>query len=101
LKINQAKIPENYLHLRAPEQESKKILIESDKALECFNFMDSIESDKIKKSWSIQSDESGTEITVRSLLWPGYIGYHRTNSNIFGGVYMGHGIQVYDLAFLL
>lgn len=63
--------------------------------------MDSIENDKIKKSWSIQTDESGTEITIRSLLWPGYVGYHRTNSTVFGGAYMGNGIQVHDLAFLL
>ena len=101
LKVAQSKNPENYLHLRAPEQQTKKILIESDKALEVFDFMDSIDSDTVKKSWSIQSDESGTEITIRSLVWPGYVGYHRTNSTMFGGVYMGNGIQVHDLAFLL
>lgn len=63
--------------------------------------MNSIKQDAIKGSWSIQSDESGTEITVRSLVWPGYVGYHRTNSAIFGGAYMGSGIRVSDLVFLL
>jgi hypothetical protein len=60
LKVNQSKNPENYLHLRNPEQQNKKILIDSDKALEVLDFMDNIDSDVIKKSWSIQSDESGT-----------------------------------------
>ncbi len=33
LKMNQSKDPKNYLHLRTPQQQSKRILIESDKAL--------------------------------------------------------------------
>lgn len=76
-------------------------MIECDKALERCDFMDNITTDKIKESWSIQSDESKTEITIRSLLWQGYVGYHRTNSAIFGGVYMGNGIKCNDLPFLL
>lgn len=80
----------------------RKILtIECDKALERNDFMDSVDTDKIKGSWSLQTDESGTEITLRSMLWPGYVGYHRTNSSVFGGVYMGSGIKCHDLPFLL
>jgi radial spoke head protein 9 len=65
------------------------------------DFLDPLSHDTIKKSWSVQSDESKTEITIRSLLWPGYVGYHRTNSSIFGGVYMGTGIRSQDLPFIL
>jgi radial spoke head protein 9 len=61
--------------------------------------MDPISKDAIKKSWSLQTDESGTEVTLRSLLWQGYVGYHRTNSSIFGGAYMGYGIRTQDLQF--
>ena len=61
--------------------------------------MDPIGKDTIKKSWSLQTDESGTEVTLRSLLWQGYVGYHRTNSSIFGGVYMGYGVRTQDLQF--
>ncbi len=94
--------------MRAPKTEEKKLILgnfvfklESDKALERKDFMDAISSDAIKKSWSLQTDESGTEITVRSLLWPGYVGYHRTNSKIFGGAYMGSGLCCLDLPFIL
>lgn len=65
------------------------------------DFMDPISHDPIKGSWSIQTDESKTEITIRSLLWPGYVGYHRTNSTIFGGVYMGSGLRANDLQFII
>jgi radial spoke head protein 9 len=39
--------------------------------------------------------------TVRSLLWPGFVGYHRANSAIFGYTYIGSGIKNSDLPFLL
>ena len=57
------------------------------------DFLDSIDQDCIKGSWSLQTDESKTEVTVRSMVWPGYVGYHRTNSGVFGGVYMGTGVK--------
>ncbi|MCB0368789.1 MAG: hypothetical protein KDD45_04905 [Bdellovibrionales bacterium] len=75
--------------------------LESGKAFECDNFLDALSSDAIKSSWSVQSDASRTEITLRSLLWPGYVGYHRTNSVIFGGVYMGNGLRSQDLPFIV
>jgi radial spoke head protein 9 len=75
--------------------------LESDKSLERDDFLDPLSHDSLKKSWSLQTDESKTEITLRSLVWPGYVGYHRTNSSIFGGVYMGSGIKSQDFAFLV
>ncbi len=38
---------------------------------------------------------------MRSLLWQGYVGYHRTNSSIFGGIYIGQGIRSQDLQFTI
>ena len=35
------------------------------------------------------------------MLWPGYVGYHRANSPIQGGVYIGDGLKNLDLAFML
>lgn len=46
-------------------------------------------------------DESKTEITIRSLVWPGYVSYHRANSTVFGGIYLGTGICNYDLPFIV
>ncbi len=33
------------------------------------------------------------------MLWPGYVSYHRANSKIFGGLYIGNGIKNVDLPF--
>lgn len=57
--------------------------------------------DPLERHWSIQSDSSKQNITVRNLYWPGYVGYHRTNSAVFGGVYMGDGGKKVDLPFYL
>ena len=69
--------------------------------MERCDFLDSLDQDTIKCSWSLQTDESRTEVTVRSLVWPGYVGYHKANSCVFGGVYMGGGIRCEDFAFLV
>jgi radial spoke head protein 9 len=37
------------------------------------------------------------KVTLRSLLWPGYVAYNRVHSNIFGGIYIGNGIKNSDL----
>jgi len=96
------------LHFRKPHSKEKKLIIgtttahtDSDQALHRLDFLDSISEDDIKGSWSLQADESKTQYTVRSLLWPGYLGYHRTNSQTYGGVYFGEGIRNSDLPFIL
>ena len=53
------------------------------------NFLDCISEDKPAGSWSIQLDARMKNVSVRSLLWPGYFAFHRLGSNIFGGIYIG------------
>jgi len=65
------------------------------------DFLDPISDDLPIGSWSLQSDNSKTQITLRSLLWPGFVAYHRANSPIFGYAYFGNGIRNDDLPFLL
>lgn len=101
LKIEEISTIVNYQHFRAPESQEKKDFIARDDALFHFNFLDPLEKDIPKGCWSIQSDASKTNVTVRSLVWPGFTGYHRANSNIFGNIYIGNGIRNCDLPFLL
>ena len=65
------------------------------------NFMDEISEDRIKGSWSIIKDMTGTTACIKSLVWPGYFAYCTAHTNMFGGIYMGFGIRNKDLAFLL
>lgn len=50
--------------------------------------------------WSIQLDSTKTISNLRSVTWPGYFAYHKSNSQIFGGVYIGHGIRNTDIPFM-
>jgi radial spoke head protein 9 len=76
----------------------KRAQIDKPESIFEFNFLDSIEG---MKQWSIQTDSSGCDVTVRNLLWPGYVGYHRCNTNLFGGGYFGDGSKRVDLPFYL
>lgn len=81
-----------------------------------FNFFDSLVSDLPNSCWSLQTDSSKSlvnlkidnikikfivKITIRSLAWPGYVGYHKSNTKIFGGLYIGDGVKNVDLPFQL
>jgi radial spoke head protein 9 len=35
------------------------------------------------------------------MIWPGFIAYHRANSNIYGYAYFGDGIRNSDFEFLI
>lgn len=65
------------------------------------SFLDSLSADVPNKCWSVLSDVTKSVAIVRSQLWPGYYAYHRSNTNIFGGVYIGDGLRNNDLAFML
>ena len=60
-----------------------------------------MEADKPNHSWSIIKDSTQTVATLRSQLWPGYYGYHRANTAIYGSVYIGDGIKNIDLPFMI
>jgi radial spoke head protein 9 len=44
-------------------------------------------------------DSTKTIANLRSLIWPGYFAFHKANSKIFGGVYIGYGIKNIDIEF--
>ena len=90
--------PSSYQLSRSPQSKEKRAQISRPESIFEFNFMDGITG---LKHWSIQTDSSGSEITLRNLLWPGYVGYHRANTNQFGGVYFGDGSKRLDLPFYL
>lgn len=101
LGIAEASDLKNYQHFRRPLTEEKKEFVLRGDAIFHLNFLDPLDKDSPKGSWSVHADTSKTQVTVRSLLWPGYLTYHRANSNIFGFAYFGNGIKNNDLSFLI
>lgn len=101
LSITEANQLSNYQHFRSPLTEEKKEYIARGDATFKRDFLDPLEKDFPTGSWSVQTDSSKTQVTVRSLLWPGYLTYHRANSNTFGYCYFGSGIKNSDLPFII
>jgi len=90
-----------YLHFRNVQTKDKRMQLDRDDAIFTYDFLDPAELDLPKPCWSLQIDSTKTLVNVRSLLWPGYVAYHRANTQRFGGVYIGNGIKNIDLAFML
>ena len=91
---------EKYVHFRPVENQEKKDKISMGKVVFDFDFLDSIADDPIKDSWTIHVDSTRTTSTLRNLIWPGYFAYHKSNTDEFGGVYIGYGIKNIDIPFM-
>ena len=96
-----AKNPEFWVHFRAPQTKRARDAMENEMVVFNGGFMDQICEDKPSGSWSLQIDSRMKEVTVRSLLWPGYFSFHRLDSNLYGGVYVGDGSKNIDLPFMI
>jgi radial spoke head protein 9 len=92
---------ENWQLLREPENPEVKGRITRGEASYTTGFKDSVSIDTPKQSWSVQRDMTGTVATLRSHLWPGFMAYHRCNTNICGHFYMGDGICNVNLPFMV
>jgi radial spoke head protein 9 len=101
LSVEKAMDLSNWQHLRAVECEEKKDLIARHEAIYNENFLDELKGDMPHKCWSVLSDVTKTVAVVRSQLWPGYYAYHRCNTNVHGGIYIGDGLRCNDLPFML
>jgi len=62
------------------------------------DFLDSLAD--AKNEWAIQVDDSGSTISLRSLVWLGFEFHLEVSSNRFCGAYFGHGQRNTDLAFM-
>ena len=74
------------------------IFLESTQSIFRSDIFDPIENISF---WSIQSNTENNLISVRSLLWQGYVSYVFTKRNIFGAIYFGNGLKNADLPFYI
>ncbi len=92
---------DNYVHFRSVLSKEKRDLIDRDEGIFNPQFLDLVSSDPLKGAWSVQKDTTESTVLIRNKLWPGYYSYHRTNSSIYGGLYIGSGIRNNDLPFMV
>ena len=90
-----------WVHFREVQNKKQLDMIARCEAVYSNDFLDDVSADQPNHSWSIIKDTTQTVATLRSQLWPGYYGYHRSNTPIFGSVYIGDGIKNIDLPFMI
>ncbi|KAK3597405.1 hypothetical protein CHS0354_040135 [Potamilus streckersoni] len=91
----------NYMHFRHPKLLLEKSLLQRANLDKAIDFLDTLEEDIPKGSWSMQFERGSGLLTLRSLLWQGYVFYHIPGTRKFGSVYMGTGEKNLDLPFML
>lgn len=91
----------NWQHFRPVRSEAKLGLVARNEAVYNDDFLDSLDADKPNKCWSAMRDVTGSFAMLRSQLWPGFYAFHRSNTAVWGAVYMGDGIQNSSLPFML
>jgi len=90
-----------WVHFRNVENKKQQDQIARQEAIFTDSFLDDVSADKPNLCWSIIKDTTQTVATLRSQLWPGYYGFHRSNTPIYGSVYIGDGIKNIDLPFMI
>lgn len=91
----------NYHYFRPISSEERKKIIESDEAIFREDFLDCVEEDPVKGSWTMQLDSTKQIVNIRNLTWPGYFAIHKSNTNMFFGIYIGNGLKNTDLSFMI
>jgi radial spoke head protein 9 len=100
LKADEACITSNYFHFRSPLLKKNVDLNARREGIYNHDFLDNADEDVPKGSWSVLKDSMGTLAILRSKVWPGYYAFHKCNSDIYGGFYVGNGVKALDIAFM-
>ncbi|CAL8111593.1 unnamed protein product [Orchesella dallaii] len=91
----------SFYHVRRPENPwDRNIVVRADYNLS-LDFLDSIACDSPVGCWSIQTDQLETTATLRSLYWPGFVGFHQLDTPRYGWLYMGTGKKNWDVPFMI
>lgn len=85
---------DNFLHFRQPKNMKKKSVLDMD-------YLDTLDDDIPKGSWSLQFEFAGKVCVLRSLLWLGLTFYHVPMTPQHGYIYIGHGTKNLDLPFMI
>ncbi|KAL6037644.1 hypothetical protein STEG23_020025 [Scotinomys teguina] len=101
LPLSEIKKLSSYFHFREAVDLKNKTLLEKADLDPSLDFMDSLEYDIPKGSWSIQMERGNALVVLRSLLWPGLTFYHAPRTKNYGYIYVGTGERNMDLPFML
>ncbi|XP_048738081.1 radial spoke head protein 9 homolog isoform X1 [Ostrea edulis] len=101
LSVSEAAKLCSYMHFREPINLQEKSLLQKANLDKAIDFLDTLEEDIPKGSWSLQFERGSGLVTLRSLLWLGYVSYHVPGTRFYGSCYVGNGEKNLDLPFML
>ncbi|KAK2152256.1 hypothetical protein LSH36_334g04014 [Paralvinella palmiformis] len=101
LSVSEAAKLCNYMHFRNPKQLQEKSLLQRANLDKAIDFMDPVDEDIPKGSWSLQFERGSGLVLLRSVLWLGYVFYHVPGTRHYGSIYVGTGEKNMDLPFML
>ncbi|XP_041814670.1 radial spoke head protein 9 homolog [Chelmon rostratus] len=101
LSFSEAGKLDNFLHFRRPKNLKKKSILEIGDLNPAIDFLDVVNDDIPKGSWSLQFECASTVCVLRSLLWLGLTFYHVPMTPQHGYIYFGNGTKNLDLPFML
>ncbi|KAG7220770.1 hypothetical protein INR49_032013 [Caranx melampygus] len=92
---------DNFLHFSEPKNLNKKSILEMGDLNPAIDFLDVLDDDIPKGSWSLQFECASKVCVLRSLLWRGLTFYHVPMTPQHGYIYIGDGTKNLDLPFML
>ncbi|XP_031203485.1 radial spoke head protein 9 homolog [Mastomys coucha] len=101
LPLSEVRKLSSYFHFREAIDLKSKTLLEKSDLEPSLDFLDSLEYDIPRGSWSIQMERGNALVVLRSLLWPGLTFYHAPRTKNYGYIYVGTGEKNMDLPFML
>jgi len=104
LSVEESRKLDSYLLWRDAQQPATLASIRKMGVANHQDFLDTIvpKPSKVKSTWSLHISDSGLEVSLRSLLYPGFEFQLEAGSNSrFGGAYFGNGEKNADLLFML
>lgn len=101
LKADEAVKLSSYMHFRKCEQKAKVDQTNRQDDIYVADFLDNANEVEGKELWTVGRDVTQTTACLRSRRWPGYYAFHRCNTPVFGGFYLGNGMKNCDLEFMV
>ncbi|KAM6915019.1 radial spoke head protein 9 homolog [Xenentodon cancila] len=101
LSDSEAQRLENFMHFSKPKSLKKKSILTTGDWSPAVDFLNALDDDIPKGSWSLQFEGVGKVSVLRSLLWLGLTFYHVPTTLQHGYIYIGDGIKNLDLPFMV
>jgi len=101
LTAAEARCVKNYCHFRPNSEQTRIDLLARHERTQIINFFEGLSNDVVDGAWDLQMDENALTSYIKHAKWPGFVSYHRANSDIHGYAYFGDGRKLRDIHFLI